>query len=200
MIYLHLLYILLVFLLTLILIKRYNISSFLFLLLSSISFFILIIIVINNRLNNIFYILDILLIPFFVLIIIVDLKELWIPDLSIIIILIIKLIEFALSLLYRYNTSFYGLLFIIMMCIIILCISVLKRQYMFGFGDIKLLIVLSINITFIKVITLLLIASFLGILTFILLYITRIKKTKNSSFIPFGPLIIIAYFIVYYLF
>lgn len=140
----------------------------------------------NKAIDSIafYYILVLLYLSF-----IIDIKEMWISDVTIFGVLILKIINtFIDCLIYNKNVIYEGVMFITIIIMIFVLLEVLLKKELMGFGDLKLFFVLSINYSIINVIYLLVLSSFIGIIYY---YIFR----KKNEF-PFGPSIIIAYIIL----
>ena len=119
---------------------------------------------------------------------IIDIKEMWIADYTVISILIINSIKGALNYVYNCEIVYTGLIYIILFILIILLLQVILKKELMGFGDLKLLFVLSFNYSLIDVLMLLMFSSLIGIIYYYLF------KKKNEF--PFGPAIIIAYILL----
>lgn len=120
---------------------------------------------------------------------IIDIKEMWISDLTIFGVLGLKLLKVVLDY-FAYNKSFVyeGIIFITILIIMLVLLQVILKKELMGFGDLKLFFVLSINYFVNNVIYLLMLSSIIGIIYY---YLFR----KKNEF-PFGPSIIIAYVIL----
>lgn len=120
---------------------------------------------------------------------IIDIKEMWISDFTIIGILILNIIKTSLDNILFGNKFIYdGIVFMTFIIVIIFLLQIILKKELMGFGDLKLYFVLVINYSFIKVVYLILLSSLIGIIYYYLF------KKKNEF--PFGPSIIIAYIII----
>lgn len=151
------------------------------------------IIILKNYLNILNLILYLYLLSVLYLSFILDLKEYWIADFSIISTLIIKLMMFIIDYLYLGYFKLEGIVFMLFLIILILLFElILKKEYI-GFGDLKLFFVFSINTTIIYNIYLLLFSSIIGLIFYFCYY-------KKDKLMPFGPSIIISFIILELLF
>ena len=154
---------------------------------------ILAIIILKKYLNILDVIIYLYLLSVLYLSFILDLKEYWIADFTIIGTLILKIIIAIKDYLYLGNFSLEGLVFMIFLIILILLFEfILKKEYI-GFGDLKLFFVFSINTTIIYNIYLLLFSSIVGLVFYSCYY-------NKDKLIPFGPSIIISFIILELLF
>ncbi len=126
---------------------------------------------------------------FLILVIIVDYSEYWIPDLTIIGILIIKILYLLLNYyLYNNQVDLSGVIVTVITFIILIIIELIIKKEILGFGDIKLIVVLMIGKSILDFSYLLLFSSFIGLIFYFILY--------KKKMIPFGPSIVIAYLIL----
>lgn len=137
--------------------------------------------------NTILLVLNLLINSFLILVFIVDKKEMWIPDLSVISILILQSLKvFSNCLLYSEKIKFSGIIIVVIYSFIFFLISFTMKKELIGFGDLKLLFVLAIDKQIMEVVFMLLTASILGII---------INIKKKGKF-PFGPEIVISYLLM----
>ena len=140
----------------------------------------------NTISNSIFfyYILVLLYLSF-----IIDIKEMWISDLTIIGILLINILKLIIDyFIYNKQIVYEGVAFIIIFIVIIILIEIILTKELIGFGDLKLFFVLSINHNFYDVIVLLFLSSLIGIIYYFIF--------KKLNYFPFGPAIIISFIVV----
>lgn len=140
----------------------------------------------NNIIDSIifYYILIFLYLSF-----IIDIKEMWISDLTIICILVLNILKVLLNyFFYKKDIVYEGMLFIIILIILLVILQLIFKKELMGFGDLKLFFVLSINSYITDTIYLLMLSSIIGIIYY---YIFK----KQNEF-PFGPSIIIAYVVL----
>ena len=125
--------------------------------------------------------------------IITDIKEQWISDLTIIMVLIFNVVNMViLYVIYNKKIIYEGIIFIVIVICLILLIQIALKKELIGFGDLKLYFVLMVNQDIMFAIIMLLLSSILGIVYYLCL-------KKKTTYFPFGPSIIIAYIIIYIL-
>lgn len=116
---------------------------------------------------------------------VLDLKEYWIADLTIISVMFLNIIRMILYYLNYNKINFDGTIYIFLFIFIILLVESIFKKELIGFGDLKLFFVFSINKTLIHNTYLLLFSSIIGIIFCMFLY--------KKKMIPFGPSIMISY-------
>lgn len=136
----------------------------------------------NNKLDSVFFHIVIihLLLSF-----IIDIKEMWIADYTIISVLIINIIRTIFNFYYNHETIYAGTIFMVLFILIVLLSQLILKKELMGFGDLKLFFVLSFNYSFVNAISLLMFSALIGIIYYFIF-------NKKNEF-PFGPAIIIAY-------
>lgn len=124
------------------------------------------------------------------LVLIVDLKEMWIPDLTHLLVGVINVLKYTIKgFFYNISFNYEGIICSILLIFCILLLQKILRKDIMGFGDLKLLMVLSIGFSFYEFWFLLLISSMLGVLGYYLFF-------KKQKVFPYGPFIVFGYIIV----
>lgn len=146
--------------------------------------------IIYYRLPTMAWIYHLLVSSMLCLVFIIDLNEFWIPDLAVMLILIINLGWGLFRKFYGFTFEISGVIFAVIVFCVLLFFELIYKKTLLGFGDIKLLVVLMINHKIIFFAELLLIASIIGLLYYILF-------GSKKKIIPFGPAIVISYLILF---
>ena len=122
---------------------------------------------------------------------IIDIKEQWISDLTVIMIFLINTLRIIIDyIIYNKHNDLSGLIFVFLFIVIIFLIELIIKKELMGFGDLKLYFVLSIGLSVSVVLLLIILSSFIGLLYYFIFY-------RNKEYFPFGPAIIISYLLIY---
>lgn len=114
----------------------------------------------------------------------IDNKKMIIPDLGLIFLIIIKVYSFIYS---KISFEYSGIVYSLVLMLIIYILSKTKHKELIGFGDVKLLFILSFNVQVTFVIIMYLTASIIGLISMVI---------RKKKIIPFGPSICFGYFII----
>lgn len=122
---------------------------------------------------------------------IIDIKEQWISDLTVIMIFLINTLRIIIDyIIYNKHNDLSGLIFVFLFIVIIVLIELIIKKELMGFGDLKLYFVLSIGLSVSVVLLLIILSSYIGLLYYFIFY-------RNKEYFPFGPAIIISYLLIY---
>lgn len=151
----------------------------------------LLVLLFNLNDNSINTIIFYFIYSFLYLSFIIDIKEQWISDLTVIMILLINTLRIIIDyIIYNKHNDLSGLIFVFLFIVIIVLIELIIKKELMGFGDLKLYFVLSIGLSVSVVLLLIILSSFIGLLYYFIFY-------RNKEYFPFGPAIIIGYLLIY---